>query len=64
MSTQDYSENYHHEAKKEYQSAYFVEIGSTVYGMVIRVHLADIGTEADLAARGLAPVISDVHRAC
>jgi hypothetical protein len=64
VSTQDYSENYHHEAKKEYQSAYFVEIGSTVYGMAIRVHLADIGTEADLAARGLAPVISDVHRAC
>ena len=35
ISTQNYSENYHHEARKEYQSAYFVEIGSTVYGMVL-----------------------------
>ena len=62
VSTQDYSENYHHEAKKEYQSAYFVEIGSTVYGMVIRVHLADIGTEAELAARGMDPVVTDAER--
>ena len=62
VSTQDYSENYHHEAKKEYQSAYFVEIGSTVYGMVIRVHLSDIGTEAELQARGMDPVVTDAER--
>jgi hypothetical protein len=62
ISTQDYSENYHHEAKKEYQSAYFVEIGSTVYGMVFRVHLDDIGTEAELRAKGMDPVVSDDQR--
>jgi hypothetical protein len=63
VSTQDFSENYHHQARKEFQSAYFVEIGSTVYGMVIRVHLADIGTEAELIARGEEPVITDAERA-
>ena len=62
VSTQDYSENYHHEARKEFQSAYFVEIGSTVYGMVIRVHLEDIANEAEMAARGEDAVISDAHR--
>ena len=62
VSTQDYSENYHHEAKNEYQSAYFVEIGSTVYGMVIRVHLSDIGSEAVLKAQGLEPMMSDAER--
>ena len=62
VSTLDFSENYHHEAKKEYQSAYFVEIGSTVYGMVIRVHLEDIGTEAELRARGMDPVVTDEER--
>ena len=62
VSTQDYSENYHHQAKKEHQSAYFVEIGSTVYGMVIRVHLSDIGTEDELKARGVEPVVSDAQR--
>ena len=62
VSTQDYSENYHHFAKKEYQSAYFVEIGSTVYGMVVRVHLEDIATEAEMRDRDEQPVVTDAHR--
>ena len=39
-----------------------MEIGSTVYSMVIRVHLSDIGTEAELAARGMDPVVTDAER--
>ena len=35
---------------------------STIYGMFIRVHLSDIGTEAKLVARGMDPVVTDAER--
>ena len=42
---QDFSENYHHQHRLEHQSKYFNEISSTVYGCVVRAHLADLSDE-------------------
>lgn len=39
---QDFGENYHIERKREHQTFYFCEIGVTLYGCMLRVHVEDI----------------------
>ena len=42
-SVQDFSNSYKHEEKSEHQSQFFHSITSTLYGCVVRCHMADVG---------------------
>jgi hypothetical protein len=44
-STQDFSENYSHMHREEHQSQYFNQYYTTVYGCVVRFHMADVCDE-------------------
>ena len=53
-SVQDFSEGHGHKTKDEHQSKYFNEVVTTLYGCVLRFHLADVSDtflgESDAAA--------------
>ena len=67
---QDFSENGSIKPKNEHQSRYFCEVGYTLYGVVLRIHIDDAGNITDeereklrklFADNGLAPVITETH---
>lgn len=42
---QDFGENYHIERKREHQTFYFCEIGVSLYGCMLRIHVEDLSEE-------------------
>ena len=68
-SVQDFSMSHRHQRRVRHQSLFFMEISTTVYGAVVRVHLSDLSDgyisqaekerlHAGFEAQGAKPIIS------